>query len=296
MQTVVITGVNGFIGSYLTRILLSRYKDVGTGKGECRLDLNHDNFRYKSLDFTNEKEVVEVFASCNPEIIVHAGALSKPDDCEQNKDLAYHTNVTATGYLLREAARRGSFFIFLSTDFIFSGEEGMYREDDPAAPVNYYGQTKLEAEALVKDYPFDWCIVRTVLVYGHPQGGRDNILTMVAGGLKEGRRLKIFGDQERTPTYVEDLAQGLKSIIDKRAAGIYHISGEEVRTPYQMAIEAADYLDLDKNLIEKVNEQTFHQPARRPLKTGFNLAKAKRELAYRPTSFAEGLKKTFPAG
>jgi dTDP-4-dehydrorhamnose reductase len=169
----------------------------------------------------------------------------------------------------------------------------MYQEDDPAAPVNYYGQTKLEAESLVKQYPYHWSIVRTVLVYGNPRGGRHNILSMVANALKNGQPLKIFADQVRTPTYVEDLAQGIKSLMDKRAHGIYHISGEDVRTPYQMAVEVASYLKLDKELIEKVNEASFSQPARRPLKTGFNLARAKRDLDYRPTPFEEGLKKTF---
>ena len=293
MQTVLITGANGFVGSYLSRRLLSDYKVIATGKGASRNDINHPHFRYEFLDFTQESDVKAILGAHQPDIIVHAGAWSKPDDCELNKEQAFYTNVTATSYLLKEAALYGSFFIFLSTDFIFSGQEGMYREEDPAAPVNYYGQTKLEAEGLVKLYPFEWSIVRTVLVYGNPQGGRHNILTMVANALKNSQPLKIFDDQVRTPTYVEDLAQGIKSIMDKRAQGIYHLSGEDVRTPYQMAVEVADYLNLDKNLIEKVTEASFSQPARRPLKTGFNLAKAKRDLDYQPISFEEGLKKTF---
>lgn len=294
MQTVLITGANGFVGSYLSRLLLNGFKVVATGKGACRLDINHPHFRYESLDFTVEKEVSGLLATLQPEVIVHAGALSKPDECEQNREAAYRTNVTATGYLLTEAARLKSFFVYLSTDFIFSGEEeGMYSEDDAAAPVNYYGQTKLEAEALVKQYPFDWSIVRTVLVYGKPQGGRDNIVTMVAKNLAAGVPLKIFHDQVRTPTYVEDLAHGLKTIIDKRVTGIFHLSGEDVRTPYDMAVEVAQHLGYDSDMIEKVTEQSFIQPARRPLRTGFNLSKAKRLLDYRTTPFAEGLRKTF---
>ena len=293
MQTVLITGANGFVGSYLSRLLVDDYKVIATGKGACRLDINHKNFHYKSLDFTLEKEVEEVLTDLQPEVIVHAGALSKPDDCELNREDAYLANVTATGYLLKEAARLESFFIFLSTDFIFSGEVGMYDEEAPAAPVNYYGLTKLEAEVLVKQYPFDWSIVRTVLVYGHPHGGRDNILTMVANNLKAGKPLKIFDDQVRTPTYVEDLAQGIKTILDKRATGIFHLSGEDVRTPYEMAVETAQYLGYDSSKIAKVTEQTFQQPARRPLKTGFDLSKARRVLNYQTTAFPDGLRKTF---
>lgn len=293
MRTVLITGANGFVGSYLTRLLLDDNKVIATGKGDCRLDINHKNFQYRSLDFTLESEVAAVLSECRPEVVVHAGAMSKPDDCELDRQGAYLANVTATGYLLKESARLESFFLYLSTDFIFSGEEGMYSEEDPAAPVNYYGLTKLQAEGMVKQYPFDWSIARTVLVYGHPQGGRGNILTMVANNLKEGKPLRIFNDQVRTPTFVEDLAQGLKSIIDKRATGVFHLSGEEVRTPWEMAVETARYLGYDPELIEKVTEQTFSQPARRPLRTGFNLAKARQLLDYHTTPFSEGLRKTF---
>jgi dTDP-4-dehydrorhamnose reductase len=293
MQTVLITGANGFVGSYLSRLLLDDYKIVATGKGACRLDISHKNFHYESLDITAETEVSAVLSAFRPEVIVHAGALSKPDECELNKEQAFLTNVTSTGHLLNEAARLQSFFLFLSTDFIFSGQEGMYSEEDLAAPVNYYGQTKLEAEELVKQYPFAWSIVRTVLVYGHPQCGRQNILTMVANNLKAGQSMKIFHDQVRTPTFVEDLTQGIKTIIEKRAGGIFHLSGEDVRTPWEMAVEVADYLGFDNRLIEKVTEQSFSQPARRPPKTGFNLSKAKELLGYCTTPFAEGLRRTF---
>jgi dTDP-4-dehydrorhamnose reductase len=103
----------------------------------------------------------------------------------------------------------------------------------------------------------------------------------------------MFGDQIRTPTYVEDLAWAIVSIVEKRKTGIYHIGGEEVRTPYQMAMETAQYLGLDTEMITQVSEKDFHQPARRPLKTGFNISKAKRELDFHPVSFQEGLVKTF---
>ena len=294
MQTVLITGANGFVGSYLTNLLISDYKVIATGKGPSRLTIKHPNFIYESMDFTNQEEVRDIIEKYQPSIIIHSGALSKPDDCELNKEQAYLTNVTGTIYLLNEAAKFKSFFILLSTDFIFSGIEGMYKEDDEADPVNYYGKTKLEAEALVKAYLHGWSIIRTVLVYGNPKTGRNNILTIVANGLRNNQRLKIFNDQIRTPTYVEDLTNAIKTIINKKAEGIFHISGEDVYTPYQMAIAVAEYLGLNKDLIEEVTEQTFSQPARRPLKTGFDVTKAKRELNYRPISFNEGLRKTFP--
>jgi dTDP-4-dehydrorhamnose reductase len=294
MQTVLLTGANGFVGSYLVKQLLDKnYKVIATGKGNCRLNINHQNFFWDTLDFTSKSDVATCFEKHKPHVVVHTGALSKPDECEVNREEAYFVNVIGTKNLLETAQDIDSFFIFLSTDFIFSGERGMYNEDDATGPVNYYGQTKLEGEKEVKKYKGNWSIVRTVLVYGDPMGGRENILTNVAKALHKENPLKIFNDQVRTPTYVEDLISAIVSVIEKGATGVFHISGEDVLTPYEMAIAVADHLQLNSSLISAVTEDAFEQPARRPLKTGFNITKAKKELNYTPTSFSEGLKKTF---
>jgi dTDP-4-dehydrorhamnose reductase len=245
------------------------------------------------MDFTNEDSVKATLAKYRPDVIVHSGAVSKPDECELNKEAAFLTNVTATTYLLKEAQKQKSFFVYISTDFVFSGQKGMYKEDDERQPVNYYGETKLLAEDEVMQYEFGWSIVRTVLVYGKPKLSRQNLLTNTANALKEGKPLKIFNDQVRTPTYVEDLAGAIVSIINKKARGVYHISGSDVRTPYQMAVAVAEYLQLDSSLITPVQKGEFNEPAQRPLKTGFDISKAKEHLGYAPVSFEEGLRKTF---
>ena len=294
MKTVLITGANGFVGYYVTEQLLYKgYRVIATGKGERRLLLSHKNFIYESMDFTNKESIAAVFDNHKPQLVIHSGAMSKPDDCELARESAFLTNVTGTIYLLDEASKYRSFFIFISTDFVFSGEEGRYKEDDARMPVNYYGETKMLAEDEVMRYRHDWSIVRTVLVYGKPVTGRQNILTSTANALAKGEQLKIFNDQVRTPTYVEDLAKGIVAVAEKAATGIYHISGEDVRTPYQMTIETAKYLGLDASIISAVTEHDFKQPARRPLKTGFDISKAKSHLGYRPISFEEGLRKTF---
>lgn len=294
MQNVLITGANGFLGYYLTQLLLKKgYEVMATGKGECRLPFQEKNFHYQSMDFANDEEVKNVFEQYRPGVIVHCGAESKPDACELNKENAFRINVSGTMNLLKASETLQSHFIFLSTDFVFDGKKGMYTEDDERSAVNYYGQTKILAEDEVVQYQYAWAIVRTVLVYGKPFLSRQNILTNVAAALQKGEKLKIFNDQVRTPTFVEDLASAIESIIGKKATGIYHISGEDVLTPYQMAIAVAKYLNVDASLIAKVSENDFEQPAKRPLKTGFTISKAKKELHYQPHSFEEGLKKTF---
>lgn len=294
-MTVLITGANGFLGHYLTaQLLQKKYNVIATGKGDCRLSISgNKNFQYHSMDFCDPFAVHDIFDKTKPAVVVHAGAMSKPDDCEQQQWQAYLTNVEGTVTMLLNAEEHKSFFVFVSTDFVFDGLTGMYKEDDDRGPVNYYGKTKEEAEDAVQEYEYDWAIIRTVLVYGKPSSGRGNILTAVKDKLEKGEEYNVFNDQVRTPTYVEDLAAGIISIIEKKATGIYHLSGIDVLTPYEMACKTADYLRLDKSLIKEVTAEKFSQPAKRPAKTGFTIEKAKRDLGYLPISFAEGLKKTF---
>lgn len=292
---VLVTGANGFLGYYLVEQLLAKNIPVtATGKGECRLPFTHDkNFQYLEMDFTDPFSVHDVFENIKPDVVVHSGAMSKPDECESNQILAYLVNVEGTVQLLINAADSKSFFVFISTDFVFDGERGMYNEDDIPNPVNYYGRTKLEAEEAVKDYEFEWAIVRTVLVYGKNHSGHNNILKIVKEKLEKGEEYSVVDDQLRTPTYVEDLAKGIVSIIEKKATRIFHLSGKDILTPYQMAIKAAEYLQLDSSVIKRVTADSFSQPAKRPLKTGFIIDKARKQLNYDPLSFEEGLKKTF---
>lgn len=292
---ILITGANGFLGYYLVQQLLEKKISViATGKGECRLPFTHDrNFQWLPMDFTDPFSVHDVFENIKPDVVIHAGAMSKPDECEKDQMLAYLVNVEGTVQLLINAADLKSFFIFVSTDFVFDGERGMYNEMDEPRPVNYYGRTKLEAEEAVKEYEFEWAIARTVLVYGKNHSGHANILKIVKEKLEKGEEYNVVDDQVRTPTYVEDLAKGIVSIIEKKAKGIFHLSGKDILTPYQMAIKTAEHLGFNSSLIKRVTAASFTQPAKRPAKTGFIIDKARRELGYEPLSFEEGLKKTF---
>jgi dTDP-4-dehydrorhamnose reductase len=295
METVLITGGNGFVAHHLALLLKDKYKVVVTGKGSCRWHEIPPAVSYLQMDICSNEECSKIISKVQPAFIVHTAAISKPDECENDRATAYNINVHGTKNLLAAASSiKKSFFIFLSTDFVFSGEgEGMYSEDDVPAPVNYYGQTKLEAENEVKKYSGEWSIVRTVLVYGDPLGGRENILSNAAKALQKGELLKIVNDQVRTPTFAGDLCKAIELIIEKKRTGVFHISGKDVLTPYQMVVMTARYLRLNEDLVNPVTEKDFTQPARRPLKTGFNISKARRELGYDPVSFEEALKRTF---
>ena len=299
MLKVLITGANGFLGEALCRLLLSQHMMVlATGRGACRLPFLQPNFQYNSLDFTDKASVKKLFFELKPQVVVHAGAASRPDFCEAEKENAFRVNVTGTLNLLDASQKLGAHFIFLSSDFVFSGEwerttPGFYKEDDERSPVNFYGQTKLLAEDEVMKYDGDWSIVRTAMVYGKPQSGRDNLVSNVAKALESKQPLTIFHDQVRTPTSVDDLANGIIKIIEAKTNGIFHLAGDEVFSLYEMAVATSQFLKQDASLIKKIYEKDLPQAAKRPKHTCLDISKAKQQLQYAPRSFQQGLREMF---
>jgi len=295
---ILITGSNGLLGQHLVKMLIEHtaYEVVATGKGNCRLPFKPTAlYNYYPLDITDGVAVQTFIKLHKPDVVVHAAAMTQPDPCELNPIDCWEVNVTATRFLIDAAEEVKAFFIFLSTDFVFDGLNGPYTETDIPGPVNYYGSSKLAAEKSVMESSLlQWAIVRTVLVYGNILvGNRSNVISWVKENLEQEKPIKVVGDQWRTPTYVEDLAKGILLVIQKKETGIYHISGEEGLSPYDMAVATADYLHLDKSLMTKVDASIFTQPAPRPLKTGFIIEKAKKILEYQPLTFKEALKKMY---
>ncbi len=294
MKKVLITGANGLLGQHLVKQLLqSNYEVIATGKGEQRIVIK-DNpfFTYHKVDITEGFELNKILKRERPDAVVHAAAMTQIDDCEQQPELCEKVNVQGTAQVLYDAEAYCKHFIYVSTDFVFDGVKGNYKETDELNPVSFYGFTKMQAESMVEASEIPWAIVRTCLVYGNTiEGTRSNIVSWVKNSLQEGKKIKVVCDQVRTPTFVEDLAKGIELVIAKRATGIYHISGRDVLTPYDMALHTAECFNLDKNLIEKTDASSFKQPAKRPPKTGFNISKACTELGFEPIGFCEAIQK-----
>ncbi|WP_422360699.1 SDR family oxidoreductase [Reichenbachiella sp.] len=289
---ILITGSNGLLGQKLVKLLLDQGVDlVATARGKNRIDYLSVPFEYCELDITNQDQVNEVIGKYKPDAVIHTAAMTNVDQCEQEQTGCRKLNVDAVTYLVKACERYDAHLIHLSTDFIFDGENGPYKEDDLANPISFYGQSKLDAEEIVKSAKCKWAILRTVLVYGITPGmSRSNIILWVKENLENGKPLKIVDDQWRTPTLAEDLAMGCFLTVRKKATGVFNISGEEMLTPFDMAKQTADYFNLDFSLVTKVDASTFSQPAKRPPKTGFILDKAKEVLGYQPHTFEEGIK------
>jgi dTDP-4-dehydrorhamnose reductase len=293
---VLVTGANGLLGQHLVKKLLDAgFTVIATGRGESRLTLpTTESLRYYELDLRNHSGLYQLFIDEVPDIVVHAAAMTQVDECEQQPELCSEVNAAATAHLLVIAEEYSKFFIYLSTDFIFDGEKGNYSEEDRPGPLSWYGLTKLQAESMVEISDIPWAIVRTCLVYGNTiNGTRRNIITWVKESLEQAKQISVVNDQVRTPTYVEDLATGILLVINRQATGVFHISGKDTLTPYQMALATADRLSLNRQLIREVDATSFSQPGRRPPKTGFVISKAAKELGFEPLSFEEALNKMF---
>ncbi|MBP6687218.1 MAG: NAD(P)-dependent oxidoreductase [Lacibacter sp.] len=294
---VFVTGANGLLGQHLIRQLVDEGKFVihATGKGPSRLSYGEKKgVTYHQLDITDHKKVQALVEKISPHILIHAAALTQPNECVADKTACWKTNVAATRTLLRAAQKARSYFIYISTDFVFDGKEGPYDEGATPNPINDYGESKLLAEEMVTMSSLHWAIVRTVLVYGgKTPGGRPNFVQWVKDKLSAGEKIKVVDDQFRTPTFVDDLAKGILLVLMKHAKGVYHISGKEMCTPYQLAVTVANLLQLDESLIEKVTAASFKEPAKRPAKTGFIITKAVKELGYVPVKLEDGLKRVF---
>lgn len=293
---ILVTGANGLLGQTLIKLLLEKkYEVAGVGRGPSRLIMAAlDGYSYKELDITDGPAIEAFIVEEKPGIIVHAAAMTQVDQCELNKPDCYNINVTATRFIIDAAKSINARFLFISTDFIFDGASGPYKEDDEPAPVNYYGGTKLVAEKAVMESGLQWAIARTILVYGETgTPGRPNVLGWMKQSLESSKIINMVTDQWRTPTFVSDLANGILLMIKKNVTGIYHLSGEQQMTPYEMGVETAKFFGYDASLVKQSSSPGIKQPAVRPPRTGFIIDKAKKELGYQPSTFQEGLKKIF---
>ncbi|MET3128682.1 dTDP-4-dehydrorhamnose reductase [Arcicella rosea] len=290
-KKILITGSNGLLGQKLVS-LLANQSDIhliATARGKNRLPFT-EGYEYQEMDITNAEQVAEVIDKIQPNAIIHTAAMTNVDQCEFEKDLCWAMNVKAVEYLVEACEKHNIYFCHLSTDFIFDGKAGPYSEEAQPSPVSYYGWTKYAAEEVVRRSTCRWSIARTVLVYGIVSDmSRSNIILWVKKSLEEGKNIKVVTDQFRTPTLAEDLAKGCWLMTDKEAEGIFHISGKDFLTPYEMAIKTADFFHLDKSLISEADSSNFTQPAKRPPRTGFILDKAIAVLGYNPVSFEEGI-------
>src|SRR5688572_8242427 len=287
---ILVTGSNGLLGQKLTELLENdkTVELIATAAKPSALPISGGKFSL--LDITDAAAVDRLVDEVQPDIIINAAAMTQVDHCEVQREACWKANVSAVENLVKAAKRNNVHLVHVSTDFIFDGTKELLDENAAPGPVNFYGDSKLAGEKVILESDISWSILRTVLVFGITKDmSRSNIVLWVKKSLEQGKTIQVVNNQWRTPTLAEDLAMGCYLAAKKKARGIFNISGKDYLSAYDIAIRTAEFFKLDKSLIKETDSTKFTQPARRPLRTGFEIDKARKELGYEPRSFEEGL-------
>jgi dTDP-4-dehydrorhamnose reductase len=219
-----------------------------------------------------------------PEVIIHTAALTDVDRCEEDKELAARINCRGTMWLKEASAIAGSFLIYVSTDYVFDGKKGMYKETDATSPLSSYGRTKLAAERYADS------VARPCVIYGaRTDAGKLDFANWVISRLREGRTVKAVTDQHITPTYNSNLSRMLLEVASRRLSGTYHLSGSTRISRYDFACMIAERLSLDASLIEKSVMADLGWKAARPCDSSLDTTKASAALKEKPAGLKRSL-------
>jgi dTDP-4-dehydrorhamnose reductase len=283
-----VTGASGLCGSKIAELATARKFQVYSGYSR---DLPARGVPVQ-FDVSDKKQVEEAFEKVNPEMVVHAAALTDVDKCELNKELAWKINVEGTRNIVEAVKSYHAFLVYVSTDYVFNGETGQYEEADETDPINYYGFTKLKAEELVKDLLDSYCVARTSVIYGStPAAGKVNFALWLLNKLKSNEQIQIITDQWNSPTLNTNLADMTLEIIERRLTGTFHLSGSSRVSRYDFAKLIAQTFNLDANLLSPCTSEEFSWVAKRPIDSSLNTAKAHHILKNKPLQVKQAVER-----
>ncbi len=205
-----------------------------------------------------------------PDVIVHCGALTHVDFCETNIQESYDKTVQSTINLVKLANTCNARLVYISTDYVFDGENGPYREDAPVNPLGIYAKHKLEAEQIVLRDIANPLVLRVTNVYGNELRGK-NFVARIVDQCKNNQKLtlKLPYDQYASPCNAWDIARCMFLLLRDGKKGVYNIGGTDYMNRVELALRVLSYFpDAQYDLIP-VSTAELKQPAARPLLGGF---------------------------
>jgi dTDP-4-dehydrorhamnose reductase len=282
---VLVTGAGGLLGSAVG--------SLASGRHEIYAAFNQHppvSGTPVKLDLLDREEIAEVVAKTKPDAVVHAAALTDVDLCERERGLAEKVNHEATRTLSESAKKAGAYFLFVSTDYVFDGERGMYREEDQTNPISVYGLSKLRGEQSVEASGAESCIARASVVYGaRPAAGKVNFALWLIKSLRKGERVKILKDQYVSPTLNLSCARTIIEALERRVTGTFHMAGASRVSRYEFAVALADTFGLDSTLIEPVLMSDMRWLARRPKDSSLDVTKAASTMKEKPLLLSDAI-------
>lgn len=278
-EKVLIIGASGFLGQKLLFLLSTQFEVIGTSRTQV-------SKQTVPLDITDSQNVKEVLERINPIIVIVTAVFANMDRCETEKEAAIKTNVIGIKNIIEHCQNR--LLIYYSTEAIFNGMDGNYQEDDPPDPVNFYGETKLRGELIVKTLPH-YLILRTTLLYSD-QLDSPKFIPWLIRNLSQQKPVHVATDLITNPTLIDDLAEATLSLIHKKCSGIYHVAGASALSCYNMALYIAQKWKFDPSLINPVKRKDLPWKAKRAENATLCIDKLKKEGIHMST-FEEGMEK-----
>ena len=273
---VLVTGIGGQLGHDVVRELEQRGQDVvGVGREE--------------MDITDAEKVGEVIRACAPDAVIHCSAYTAVDRAEDEADQCRKVNVDGAKNIAEVCAELDCKMIYISTDFVFSGEgERPWETDDAAGPISVYGRTKYEGEKEVKSRLDKFFIVRISWVFG--KNGNNFVKTMLRIG-KENGAVKVVDDQIGSPTYTRDMAVLLADMVQTEKYGVYHASNEGFCSWYEFAKEIFRLAGMDEVSVTPITSDQFPAKAKRPFNSRMSKEKLIKEGFNKLPSWQDALKR-----
>ena len=277
------TGLSGLVGSRIVELLSANYEF-------------EDVSRKTGTDVLNADGVYERLQKSESSVVLHLAAYTNVDEAEKEKDLgeksqAWKINVGGTENVLSACEKLNKKIIYISTDMVFPGTKELpdkYQEDDQRGPVGFYASTKYEAEKIIEKSKCPWIILRIAYPY-RANFEKKEYVRVLKWLLEEGREINAVADHYFTPTFIDDLAPVLNTLIQEKATGKFHAGGTEAVSPYIAALKVAETFDLDKNLIRETTRAEFFKD-RAPRAYNLSLKNDRIEkFGVRMRSFTQGL-------
>lgn len=272
MLKIAITGANGLVGSRIVELLKNDFEFI---------PLNRSN----GFDITNLSHLTSEIYNLDFDFLLHLAAYTKVDEAETHKEEARKINVEGTKNVFEYVRQKNKKMIYISTGFVFDGTRPPYDENSPPHPLSVYGQTKYEGEKIVGSQGM---IVRIEYPYRKEFTPKKDFVRTIKSLLANGQTVKAVNDILITPTFIDDIANGLKYLINNYSPEIFHLVGGSSMSPYEAAKMIAGHFGYDQNLIQSIPaREYFYGKAPRPQ---YATIMSIKNNFYKMKSFNEGLK------
>lgn len=289
-----VTGASGLFGHRAVELLAQRGIPVAGTYFQNAVDLQR--VELVPVDLADPRAVRRLVRDLRPAVVIHAAAMTQPAECARHPELSEEINVSAAATLAEEmsALTPASRLFFLSTDLVFDGAAGPYREEDAPKPLSLYGSQKLRAEEVVRRFP-GTTVLRTALLFGEPAPHSSGFLGWMLRSLANGEPLTLFADEYRTPLHTDALLDAIVTLAeeDLGRGEILHAGGPERLSRWDLGRQLCEATDMDASLLLPSRLADVSLPVPRPADVSLDSTRLSRMIRFAPVTFSHYLQRAF---